>query len=162
MRFAFDFNENHGFSKKEEPVSAFFASIPSWVGTAASIGGALIGAAGASQQHESEAQAADYNAAMARHEAEAEESRRRRESSRQLAQIRSGRAKSGVTTEGTPLMVLAESAELAEVDALSARWSGETSAKLDEQRARSARRAKPYAVGSALLGGMASLGSRIT
>ena len=124
------------------------------------VGGALMGAAGAAQAGRAEAQAAEYNAALSRQEAAAEESRRRRESQRQLAQIRAGRAKSGVTTEGTPLMVLAESAELAELDALSARWTGEASARLDEQRAKSARKAIPYAVGSSLLTGVSRIGAR--
>ena len=128
--------------------------------------GAKAAGAGQEQQARAEAEAADYNAQVTRQEAAAEEARRRRESSRQLAQIRSGRAKSGVTMEGTPLMVLEESAELAEIDALSARWSGQASAGLDERRAASARASIPYIkqatrynVGSSLLSGITSAAS---
>lgn len=128
--------------------------------------GAKAAGAGQVQQAQADAAASDYNARITRQEAAAEESRRRRESARQLGQIRSGRAKSGVTMEGTPLMVLEESAELAEIDALSARWSGDASAKLDEQRARSARASIPYInkatrynVGASLLSGIAGAAS---
>jgi len=130
------------------------------LGNVLSVAGLVTSAMGAGQQYDATADAAQYNAAVERNKAAAEEDRRRRESARQLGQIRAGRAKSGVTMEGTPLMVLAESAEMAELDALNARWSGETTARLDEQRAASARKAKPYAVGSSLLAGISKIGAR--
>ena len=122
----------------------------------ATLVGSVMQAQGQKKQYEAEARSAEYNAAVTRQEANAEEARRRRESQRQLGAIKAGRAKSGVTMEGTPLLVLEESAELAEIDALSAQWSGQASAKLDEQRARSARKAIPYAVGASLLSGVSS------
>ena len=125
----------------------------------ASLAGGAMQAMGQKKQLQAEAQAAEYNADVTRKEAAAEEARRRRESQRQLGAIKAGRAKSGVTMEGTPLMVLEESAELAEIDALSAGWSGQASAKLDEQRARSARKAIPYAMGASLLSGVSSAAS---
>jgi hypothetical protein len=120
--------------------------------------GALAGAAGAMQSGRAEAQANTYNAAQSRMEAAAEEARRRREGSRAIGAIRAGISKSGVTTEGTPMMVLAESAAEAELDALNARWQGEASSRLYEMRASSARKAIPYAVGASLLTGAGKLG----
>lgn len=112
---------------------------------------------GAISQANAAAQAAEYNAAVARQEAAAEEARRRREAERQMGQIRAGRAKSGVTVEGSPLIVLADSAMEAEIDALNARWTGETSAKLYKMEARSARRAGIYNAGASLLSGASKI-----
>lgn len=117
-------------------------------------GSAVMEAQAQAQSLQSQAAAAEYNATVARQEAAAEEARRRRESKRQMGAMRAARAKSGVTAEGTPLLVAAESAEMAEIDALNARWTGESSARLDEARAKSAKRAIPYAVGSSLLSGV--------
>jgi len=120
--------------------------------------GALTGAMGAIQAGRAEVAANTYNAAQDRMEAATEEARRRREGARALGAIRAGISKSGVTTEGTPLMVLAESAGEAEIDALNARWQGEASARQYEMRAKSARKAIPFAVGSSLLTGAGKLG----
>ena len=120
--------------------------------------GALTGAMGAIQSGRAQVAANNYNAAQDRMEAAVEESRRRREGKRALGAIRAGISKSGVTTEGTPLMVLAESAADAEIDALNARWQGEASARQYEMRASAARKAIPYAVGASLLTGAGKLG----
>jgi hypothetical protein len=120
---------------------------------AALIGSTLFSAMGQAKAANAQAQAAEYNASLAKMEASAEEARRRRESSKVMGKMRAGRAKSGVTTEGTPLMVLSESAEMAELDALNARWSGETQSEAYKRKASSARSAIPYTVGATLLGG---------
>lgn len=112
-----------------------------------------ISTLGQVQQARSAAKASEYNARVAEMQAKAEEERVRREGERRLGTIRTGIAKSGVRTQGTPLLVLAESAELAELDALNVRWSGQTSANLDRMRARSARSSIPYTVGAGLLRG---------
>jgi hypothetical protein len=130
------------------------------LGDVLAAGGTLMSAAGAARQADASAGAAQYNADLARRQGEAEEARRRREARRELGRMRAGIAKSGVTTEGTPLTVLSESAEMAEIDALSARWSAQTTAKLDESRAASARASKPLAVGASLLSGASRIGSR--
>lgn len=183
MRFAFSFNENQHM--KQDPATLLLGAMPSasagiagsaglfgsmgvfsWgttlstLGTVASVLGGISSASGQQQQYDATAQAAEYNEAMARNEAAAEEARRRRESQRQLASIRTGVAKSGAQMAGTPLMVLAESAELAEMDALSARWQGEQSASLYRAKADSTRRASKYAYGSSLLSGAATLAGR--
>ena len=123
----------------------------SW--TAALIGSTVISAIGQIKSGQAQAQAAEYNANLAKMEAKAEEARRRRESSQVMGKMRAGRAKSGVTAEGTPLLVQAESAEMAELDALNARWSGETQSDMYRRKASSARSAIPYTVGATLLGG---------
>lgn len=123
--------------------------------TAALIGSTLFSAMGAAKAGKAQAQAAEYNASVSAMEGRAEEARRRRESSKVMGKIRSGRAKSGVTAEGTPLMVQAESAEMAELDALNARWSGQTQSDMHKRQASSARSAIPYTVGATLLGGYA-------
>lgn len=121
-----------------------------WVALVAST---LVSAAGASQAAQAQADAAEYNASVTRMKAEADEARQRREADRKMGSIRSGISKSGVTTEGTPLLVLAESAELAELDAQNIRWTGETSAQLYEAEAEGARDSIPYSVGASLLSG---------
>ena len=161
MRFAFSFNENR-CAKKEDPATVLFTVGASevtlgTVATIASIGGTVMSAMGAAQQADAQAQSAAYNAQMARNEAQAEEARRRREAARQMGEMRTGIAKSGVAMEGTPLMVLAQSAEEAEIDALTARWQGKTSSDLYTAQAKSAKAAIPYAVGSSLLSGAAQL-----
>lgn len=130
------------------------------LGDVLTVGSFLTGAFGSSQTYNAEAAAAEYNARIARIEAQAEEDRIRRQASRELGAIRANIGKSGVTGEGTPLLVLAESAELAELDAQNVRYMGEHGARLYEQRARSARKAIPYSIGASLLSGAGSLGAR--
>lgn len=124
-----------------------------WVPIAIAVAGAVVNAVGQKQQLESQQKAALYNAEVKRQEAAAEENRRRRESQAQLGAISAARAKAGITMSGSALTVMQESAELAEIDALNARWQGQTGADLDKMQARSAREAVPYAVGSSLLSG---------
>lgn len=128
------------------------------LGDVLTVGSLLFGAMGTSQDYDAGASAADYNAAADRMEANSEEERIRRESARRIAQQRSGISKSGVTMEGTPLLALAESAELAELDALNVRYTGEVSAGLYEKRAASTRKAKGAAVGASLLKGASTVG----
>jgi len=130
------------------------------LGTVASVGGALSSASGVSQSYDANAQAATYNAQVTKQQGAAEELRRRREASRRLSSIRAGIGKSGVTSAGSPLMVLAESAQQAEIDALSAQYTATNSANLSTAKAISAKRAKPYAVGSSLLSSAGTIISR--
>ena len=97
------------------------------------------------------ARAAEYNAALALEQGKAKEAALRRQGKDVLGKMRAGIAKSGVTTEGTPLLVLAESAELSELDALTARWNAETSADLYRQQAKSSYMSIPFNVGTSLL-----------
>lgn len=122
----------------------------STVGTAFSVMGALQ--AGRAGQ-----QAAAYNMESAQMEGAAREAAQRRESSRQLGSIRAGIAKSGARMEGTPLMVLAESAANAEIDALNTRFSTGRQVELERMRGAEARRAAYWGAGTSLLAGASRL-----
>lgn len=117
------------------------------------VAAAAISAVGALQAGEAAQNAANYNAAMAEAEARAEETRRRAEGKRALASTRAGIAKSGAAFEGTPLMVLAESAANAEIDALNAQWSGKTQSIAYRAQGQQARTASYFQAGTSLLTG---------
>tara|TARA_R110000851_G_scaffold57130_2_gene133255 strand:+ start:674 stop:1150 length:477 start_codon:yes stop_codon:yes gene_type:complete len=79
--------------------------------------------------------AADYNAAvqrnnaiMARNKAEFDANRQRAAAQAQRSQAQVGFAKGGVELEGSPLLVLEQSAQVAELDAQSILYGGEASA----------------------------------
>lgn len=120
------------------------------VGTGMAIGGAL-------QAGQAQAGAATYNAETAKIEAAAEESRRRVESRRVQGSLRASIAKSGATSEGTPLMVLAESAANAEIDALNAQWTGTRQSQAYMMRAGSAKTASAYRAGTSLMAGLSQV-----
>ena len=113
--------------------------------------GTVASVAGSIQAGNAAKKAAEYNAATKEAEAQAEEYRRRQAARRQIGSIRAGVAKSGAAFEGTPLMVLAESAANAEIDALNARWSGGTQANLYRMEGRQAQRAGYIRAGTSLL-----------
>jgi len=113
----------------------------------------LASAAGAAKSSQAQYQASNYNAALATQEGQAKADRIRQDSTRQIGRIRSSIAKSGVTSEGTPLMVLAESASMGELDALNAEWSATNESNLYKSKARSERTAGAFSVGSSLLTG---------
>ena len=133
---------------------------------AASIGAGLVGAAGARQQGESAAQAAEFNARGSQQQAGREREAAGLEATefakkqrRQLATSRAGRLASGVTMSGSPLLVDEDTInEIAFNEAL-IRSGGETRATRLEQestlqrsRAKSDRTASYYRAGSSLLG----------
>jgi len=70
------------------------------------------------------AQIAENNAAIARASSEAEESRRRRASEKEMGTLRTRIGKSGVTATGSILDVVEESVYNSEVDAMNARLEG--------------------------------------
>lgn len=82
------------------------------------------------REAQAQADAASYNAQTTQVEADAKETAQRQEIQRRLGSIRAGISKAGVTSEGTPMSVLAESAANAEIDALTTRWSAERGARL--------------------------------
>ena len=120
------------------------------VGTGLSVMGALR--AGQAGQ-----QAATYNAETARMEGAMREAAQRQQASRQLSSIRAGISKSGARMEGTPLMVLAESAANAEIDALNTRFSADREVGLQRMRGQEARRAAYWSAGTSLLTGMSRI-----
>ena len=116
------------------------------VGTAVSVIGAIQGG-------KADASANQFNADAARREAASREAAQRTAAQRQLGSIRAGVSKSGATMEGTPLMVLSESAANAEIDALNTRYSGQREGALYDSRARNARTAGYMRAGTSLLTG---------
>lgn len=105
------------------------------------LAGSGIQAKGALEEGVAAYNAGEYNAAAARTEGVVEENRRRAAGKKQISQVRTGVAKSGVTFEGTPITVLTESAANNEIDALNARWTGEERAKMEQYKGYSALRA---------------------
>lgn len=127
------------------------------LGNVMAVGATLASMGAVSSQYNANVNAARYNAALAKEEARRESSRRRVEGQRQLSAIRTARAKSGVTMEGTPLLVAAESAAQVEMDVLDAQWAGRNESRLYKNKARAYRDAKPYAVGASLLKGASNM-----
>lgn len=82
------------------------------------------------QQGKAEASAAEFNARSAEQDAASREGLIRQEAQRRMGTIRSQIGKSGATSAGTPLLVLAESAANAEIDALNAQYTGQRQAAL--------------------------------
>jgi len=130
-------------------------------------GGAGISALGAVQQGNIAKATSDYNAQLAEQNAvlaesqDVEEERRFRVSTtKQLGSMRAAYAKSGVTLEGSPMAVLADSAYTAELDALTIREGGqarkaayESEAQLTRLQGEQQQTASYYSAASELLGG---------
>ena len=128
-----------------------------WFGAVLSVVGAVSSAAGQQQAAAASAQAAEYNMAITQLEANAEKDRIRRESESYQSSLQVARAKSGVTSEGTPLMVMGESAANAEIDALNTQWTADTTNELYGMQASSARTAGNIGAGTTLLSGASKL-----
>lgn len=134
----------------------FLAAAGSAASTAApyiAAAGTVIAANSARQQGKAAAAAADYNAQATLAEARSREAAQRAESQRRLGTIRANIGKSGATSEGTPLMVLAESAANAEIDALNTDWTAQRQANLYRMSGSNARRQGNLMAGTALLQG---------
>lgn len=125
----------------------------SGIAIGAPIAGGLQQASGIRQQAGAEAAAAQYNAQLARMEAEAEASRIRRAGRRELAKQRLRVSASGVQLEGSPLALLADNAFEIEREAVHAQIAGRNTARLDEAQARNAKRAGRTGAATALLSG---------
>ncbi len=100
-----------------------------------------------------------YNAAMAKAEGAAAARQTREDTDRRMGAIRAARSKSGVTGEGTPLLVAEDTAIAGELDALDREWAAKSEATLYDYRTRSERARLPYAIGSSLLTGAGRLGA---
>lgn len=135
--------------------------------------GVAMSAASSIQQGKQQKAMSEYNAAVARQEAEAIKEATAYEELRQKEQAKKLRGrqlalygKSGVLMEGTPLEVMEETAAQAELDTLAIRRAGATSAsrqesqaQLDIIRGRSAERAGYYGAGTSLLTGAGQIAS---
>jgi len=146
------------------------AAIAAYVSAAAAAVGAGVSAyasyeQGQEQKRVSEANArmAEYQAKQAKDSAELKASQYKREAERRMSTIRAGYAASGVTTtEGTPLLVLMESAEEVAKDELRIRRGGEQTAwgllqeaNIQRMGGKSAATQGAWGAGASLLGGAA-------
>lgn len=123
------------------------------LGTAAAIGGTFSQAAAARAEGQANANAANFNAQQSALEAQSRESAQRAEGQRRLATIRSQIGKSGATSAGTPLLVLAESAANAEIDALNTRFTSQREQGVYRASASNALRQGRAQAGASLLSG---------
>lgn len=86
------------------------------------------------------AEVSEHNAIISRAAADREAEQIRKESRRYQGAIRAGIGKAGVTSEGTPIMVMAESAMNAELDALNIAFRGAQQAQAHLTQAKQIRR----------------------
>lgn len=103
-----------------------------YIAIAATVASAAASAYASYQSGKSQQAAADFNAEMAARQAKQaqdvakiKEENYREEVARRMAKIRADYAAAGVTTEGTPLLVMMDSARQAERDAQRIRYGGE-------------------------------------
>lgn len=122
----------------------------------AGLGTAMTAGAARAQGKAAES-AANFNAESTMLEAQSREAAQRAESQRRLGTIRANIGKSGATSEGTPLMVLAESAANAEIDALNTQFTAQRQAAVYRAGGTNARRQGNFAAGTALLSGGAKM-----
>jgi hypothetical protein len=120
-------------------------------GTALSSLGTAMSAAGALSQGKAAQSSANYNAQYALIESQSRETAQRAQAARQLGTMRAAIGKSGATSEGTPLLVLAESAANAEIDALNTRYTGQRQANLYRAQGANARSQGYLTAGTSLL-----------
>lgn len=133
-------------------------------GTALSAYGAMEEGRNASEQARINAETAEWNAKLTRAKAKEDERMLRVMARKEIGRMRANYGASGITTEGSALDVLVESAAMAEEDALNIRRSGELQAQAYEREARGNRRlssryrtAGNLGAAGALLGGAAKI-----
>ena len=129
----------------------------SFLPMAMAIGGTIMQASAMRAQGKAESAAAEFNARSAEQEAAAKESLIRQEAARRMGTIRSQIGKSGATSAGTPLLVLAESAANAEIDALNAQYTGQRQAALYRAGGANAKAQGRVMAGASLLSGMGKI-----
>lgn len=111
----------------------------------------LVEPYGMLQEGESQYAAAQYSAESAQMEAASKARMERARGRAVIGATRAAISKSGATSEGTPIMVLAESAANAELDALTTLYSGEREANLIRAGGAAARKASQYRAASSLI-----------
>lgn len=129
----------------------------SFLPMAMAIGGTVMQASAMRAQGKAESAAAEFNARSAEQEAAAKESLIRQEAARRMGTIRSQIGKSGATSAGTPLLVLAESAANAEIDALNAQYTGQRQAALYRAGGANAKAQGRVMAGASLLSGASKI-----
>lgn len=108
---------------------------------------------GAVRAGQASSMAGQFNAQSALAEGNARETLIRQQAARTMGTTRANIGKSGVTTAGTPLMVLAESAASAEIDALNTQYTASRQAAFSTMRGQADRRAANISAGASLLSG---------
>lgn len=126
---------------------AFLAPVLPYLAAA----GTVVSAYSAIEQGKVAQKAADYNAQSTILEGQSREAAQRAESSRRLGTIRANIGKSGATSAGTPLMVLAESAANAEIDALNTQYTANRQADVYRAGGANARKQGNIMAGTSLL-----------
>lgn len=139
------------------PMGAGFAATAGTIGQVLGAIGTVASFSGSMQQARAAQAAAEYNARAAKLEAASKEALQRKNFQRQLGNMRASIGKSGATSAGTPLMVLAESAAEAELDAINTRTSGQQQADIYRTTGRSQARAYRMQAGTSLLTGASKL-----
>lgn len=143
------------------------------IAAAAAVASAVVGAVSAVQQGKAAKAAANYNATLqeqqadlSRQTAAVEEQRQRLRAQRVMSAARASMGAAGVDLEGSPLMLMEESAADAEFDALAIRHAGETQAwraraqaGLDRFEGKVASRRGYMAAGASILNGISSAAS---
>lgn len=132
---------------------AFVAPILPYLAAA----GAVVSAVGMVQQGKASQQAGEYNAQSALLEGQSRENAQRAEAARNQARIRANIGKSGATSAGTPLLVLAESAANAEIDALNTRYTADRQANVYRAGGANARSQGNLMAGASLLSSAAKI-----
>lgn len=129
------------------------------VGT--SVAGTAISAVGQTKAGDAAQQAAQYNADRAIEEAGIREQQQRTQDRAILAHSKAMIGTSGVTVQGSPLDVLAESTRQAEMNALIIRRGGQLEAQSQLYSGNAAKSASNYNVASTILGGASKVVSNI-
>lgn len=141
------------------------------IATVATVVGTGISAYGTYESMQQQADMTDYNAALADAEAKQVQAetrekatRARRENDRFKSKQRAAFAKSGITSTGTPLEVMSQTAADLELGVLDLAYQGETKrrallnkASINKYQAGSLKDAAPIATAGVLLGGATSI-----
>jgi hypothetical protein len=136
----------------------------------ASVAGTAMSAYSEIQQGKEQQQWSEYNAAVAERDAasakqsaEYEAGQKRKETQKLLGRQRALYGKAGVTLEGSPLLMMEETASEGEIDALMIEREGklragsyQSEAALSRMKGSAAKRAGYYGAGSSLLTGAGS------
>lgn len=109
------------------------------------------------QAYEFNAKIAEQNAAQTRLASAQEERMSRIQARKEIGSMRAAYGASGVTMEGSPMEVLAESVAMAELDALNIRHAGEMRARGYQMEAASSRFSGASARTAARIGAVSSL-----
>ena len=128
------------------------------VGAAIGLGvaGGLLGAAGSISAGNAASAAASQNAALAKLEARENERRSRRDTSALIGRSRAVAAAQGTTLEGSPMMIIEDTAAEAELEALHIRKGGSARASAFAAQAKAAKTSGLFGAGTSLLGGAAT------